>query len=136
MRFDTKIAIVVREDLASWQKLNVTAYLASAIAAGRAGVIGEPYEDGSGRTYLAMFGQPVLVFSATGEELATVHRRAMERELPLAIFTEELFKTGNDADNRAAVAAVPTEELRLVGLGLHARRATADKVVRGLRLHQ
>lgn len=135
MRFDTKIAIVVREDLASWQKLNVTAYVASAIAAGREGVIGEPYQDRSGRTYLAMFGQPVLVFSATGEELATVHTRATERDVPLAIFTEELFKTGNDADNRAAVAAVPTEELRLVGLGLHARRATADKVVRGLRLH-
>jgi hypothetical protein len=30
MRFDTKIAIAVREDLATWQKLNVTAFLASA----------------------------------------------------------------------------------------------------------
>ena len=28
MRFDTKIAIAVREDLATWQKLNVTAFLA------------------------------------------------------------------------------------------------------------
>src|SRR5215831_6725871 len=28
MRFDTKIAIAVREDLAVWQKLNVTAFLA------------------------------------------------------------------------------------------------------------
>ena len=28
--FDTKIAIIVREDLATWQKLNVTAFLARA----------------------------------------------------------------------------------------------------------
>ena len=27
MRFETKIAIAVREDLAVWQKLNVTAFL-------------------------------------------------------------------------------------------------------------
>ena len=27
MRFDTKIAVVLREDLAAWQKANVTAFL-------------------------------------------------------------------------------------------------------------
>ena len=34
MRFDTKIAIAVRDDLEQWQGLNVTAFLASAIAFG------------------------------------------------------------------------------------------------------
>jgi hypothetical protein len=29
MRFETKIAMAVREDLAAWQKLNVTAFLAA-----------------------------------------------------------------------------------------------------------
>ena len=38
MVHDTKIAIVIRYDLATWQKLNVAAYMASAIAAGRDGV--------------------------------------------------------------------------------------------------
>lgn len=32
MKFDTKIAIVVRADLPTWQKLNMTAFLASGIA--------------------------------------------------------------------------------------------------------
>jgi hypothetical protein len=32
MPFDTKIAIVVREDLAPWQKLNVTAFLSGGLA--------------------------------------------------------------------------------------------------------
>ena len=48
MRFDTKIVIAVRSDLAVWQKLNVTAFLASGIAAGIDEVAGKPYEDGSG----------------------------------------------------------------------------------------
>ena len=29
--FDTKISIVVREDLATWQKLNVVAFLTSGV---------------------------------------------------------------------------------------------------------
>ena len=33
VRFDTKIAIVLRDDLETWQKLNVTAFLASGVAA-------------------------------------------------------------------------------------------------------
>ncbi len=135
MRFDTKIAIVVRDDLETWQKLNVTAFLSGAVAAGADGVIGEPYEDASGRKYLPMFVQPVLVFRASAEQLALAYRRAVARDLRLAIFTEELFETGNDVDNRAAVAAVPSDELRLVGLALHHDRRVVDKVLTGLRLH-
>jgi hypothetical protein len=32
MRFETKIAVVLRDDLAVWQKTNVTAFLVSGIA--------------------------------------------------------------------------------------------------------
>src|SRR6266700_670145 len=62
MRFDTKIAIVVRGDLPVWQKLNVTAFLASGVAGGIPGLVGKPYEDASGNGYLEMFRQPVLVY--------------------------------------------------------------------------
>lgn len=132
---ETKIAIVVRADLATWQKLNVTAYLASALAAGREGLIGEPYEDASGQRYLAMFGLPVLVFGATGEQLDLVRRRCADRQLPVAIFTDELFSTDNDVANRAAVRAVASDKLTLAGIAVHDRRAIVDKVLKGLRLH-
>ncbi len=135
MRFDTKIAIVVRDDLETWQKLNVTAFLSAAVAAGADGVIGEPYEDASGRKYLAMFAQPVLVFSGSGEQLTRAYGRGVARDVRLAVYTEELFATDNDVDNRAAVAAVASDDLRLVGLGLHDHRRVVDKVLDGLRLH-
>jgi hypothetical protein len=135
MRFDTKIAIVVRADLAAWQKLNVTAFLSSAVAGRRPEVIGEPYEDGSGNSYLAMFGQPVLVYGATGEELTAVHGRALARELDLAVYIEEMFKTGHDEDNRAAVRAVAAAELPLVGLAVYGPKNALDKVLKGLQLH-
>jgi hypothetical protein len=135
VRFDTKIAIVVRDDLETWQKLNVTAFLAAAVAAAADGVIGEPYEDASGRKYLAMLAEPVLVFGGSAEQLATAYGRAVGRDVRLAIFTEELFGTGNDVDNRAAVAAVPSDSLRLVGLALYDDRRVVDKVLGRLRLH-
>jgi hypothetical protein len=135
MRFDTKIAIVVREDLAVWQKLNMTAFLASGVAGGRADVLGQPYEDGSGNRYLPMFGQPVLVFVAGADTLRAVWQRARDRGLGLAIFTEELFTTGNDEDNRAVVRAAPAEKLALAGVAVHGRRNDVDKAVKGLALH-
>jgi hypothetical protein len=131
----TKIAMVVRYDLPTWQKLNVVAYLASGVAAGRDGVIGEPYQDASGRRYLAMFGLPVLIFAADADEMDAVRRRCAERDLPVVIFTDELFSTYDDEANRAAVQAVEPDKLALAGVGLHGRRQVVDKVLKGLRLH-
>jgi hypothetical protein len=51
------------------------------------------------------------------------------------VFTSDLFTTGNDRDNRAAVAAVPRDQLDLVGLAVHGPRNAVDKVVKGLRMH-
>lgn len=135
MRFDTKIGIVVREDLAVWQKLNVTAFLASAVAGGADEVIGQPYADGSGNAYLAMFRQPVLIYSADAEGLTRIHARALSRELPMAVYIEEMFKTGHDDDNRAAVLAVPADDLPLVGLAVYGPRNAIDKTLKGLPLH-
>ena len=134
MQFDTKIAVVVRDDLPTWQKLNMTAFLISGIA-GTQAIVGEPYEDASGNRYLPMCRQPILVFAGDAERLRTVYERAMSRGLRFSVFTEDLFATGNDIDNRAAVQAVPREELRLVGLGLHADKKVMDKVLKGLPLH-
>ena len=134
--FDTKIAVIVRDDLPTWQKLNMTAFLVSGIAATQPESIGEPYEDASGIEYLPMFGQPTLVFSGDADQLRAAYERARSRDLRLAIFTEELFATGNDRDNRAAVKAVSSEDLAIVGLALRAERRAVDKIVKGLALHQ
>ncbi len=135
MRFDTKIAVIVRDDLPTWQRLNMTAFLVSGIAAKIDGIVGEPYEDGSGRRYLPMFRQPVLVFAASGAELRTAYERAVARELAMAIFTDELFATNHDEANRAAVRPIPSEELSLAGLALYGPRKGVDTAVKGLRLH-
>ena len=135
MRFDTKIAVLLRDDLLGWQRLNVTAFLVSGLAATRPELIGEPYEDADGTPYLPMFRQPVLVLEGSKEVLTAAHHRAVARELPLSVYTADLFDTGFDAANRAAVRAVPRDALDLVGLALHGPRNAVDKVLKGARMH-
>ncbi|MFB0620917.1 DUF2000 family protein [Streptomyces sp. AGS-58] len=134
-RHDTKIAVLLRTDLAPWQRLNVTAFLVSGLGAVAPEVIGEPYEDADGVAYLPMFGQPVLIFEGTEETLRAAHGRALSRALPRAVFTADLFTTGDDHDNRAAVRAVSTAGLDLVGLAVYGPRNGVDKVLKGARMH-
>ena len=135
MRFETKIAIAVHQDLAVWQKLNVAAFLSTAIAGTDHALVGENYRDASGNLYLPMSRQPILVFAGTGEALKAAHRRALDRNERIAVYTRELFATGYDEANRAAVAAVAADALDLVGLALHAERKIVDKILKGLVLH-
>ncbi|MBJ6639258.1 DUF2000 domain-containing protein [Streptomyces sp. DHE7-1] len=136
VRFDTKIAVLLREDLATWQRLNVTAFLVSGLGSQVPEVIGEPYEDADAVSYLPMFRQPVLVFEGTKETLTAAHARALSRALPRSVFTSDLFATGNDRDNRAAVRAVGTAGLDLVGLAVYGPRNGVDKVLKGARMHR
>jgi hypothetical protein len=135
IRFDTKIAVLLRDDLEVWQRLNVTSFLVSGVGQANPEVIGEPYADADGRQYLPMFRQPVLVFEGGKETLATSYERAVTRDVALSVFTADLFATGNDRDNRAAVRAVRGAELDLVGLAVYGSRNAVDKIVKGARMH-
>ncbi|SDK17230.1 DUF2000 domain-containing protein [Streptomyces indicus] len=135
VRFDTKIAVLLREDLESWQRLNVTAFLVSGLGSTAGEVIGEPYEDADGTAYLPMFRQPVMVFEGGKETMAAAHAKALARGLTTAVFTADLFGTGHDDANRAAVRAVPGDQLDLVGIAVYGPRNAVDKALKGARKH-
>lgn len=135
IRFGTKIAVLLRDDLQAWQGLNVCAFLMSGIAAGNPETIGEPYADADGNAYLSMFRQPVVVLQGNKEILRQAHSRALDRDLPIAVYTENLFLTGNDRDNRAAVRAVARADLDLVGIAVHGPKNAVDKVMKGAAMH-
>jgi hypothetical protein len=105
------------------------------VAAAAPDAIGREYADADDTRYGAMFGQPVMVYAADGARLARTLNRARSRGVLATIFTADLFATGNDVDNRAAVAAVAGDDLDLVGLAVHGPRNAVDKVVKGARMH-
>lgn len=135
VRFDTKIAVLLRDDLEPWQELNVTSFLVSGVVATDADLVGEPYEDADGTRYLAMIRQPIVVLTGDAEILRTAHSRALSRELALAIYIAQMFSTGHDAANRAAVRAVPRDTLDLVGIAVLGPRNAVDRTLKGAALH-
>lgn len=133
--FDTKIAIIIREDLAVWQKLNVTAFLSSGIVGGNVEIIGETYRDAAGNDYNPLIIQPMMIMTASVEKMPTIYRRAMDRGAKLSLYIEEMFTTVNDAANRAAVAAADPNDMTIVGMALREDRKMVDKITKGLKLH-
>ena len=132
--FDTRIAVIVSEDLQTWQKVNVAAFTMSGIAS-IPGILGDEYVNASGQTYLPMIRQPVLIFPAGLSAIRAAYNVAIEGDVAMAIFTRELFNTPHDDANRAAVRAVPSTELRLVGLAARGQKRHIDRMIRGLSLH-
>lgn len=133
--FDTKVALIVRSDLAGWQKLNVAAFLASGIAAAAPDALGEPYRDAAGRVYGRMLGQPMLIFAAERAGLQAAHRQALARDLAIVAYVAAMFETGHDVANRAVFAAGDPDDLDLVGLAVRGARKAVDKATKGLALH-
>jgi len=70
--FDTKIAIVLRDDLAVWQKLNVTAFLTSGIVARTRAFSASANEDAAGNLYNALAIQPMIVLGADRDLIKTI----------------------------------------------------------------
>ncbi|WOF24398.1 DUF2000 domain-containing protein [Microbacterium betulae] len=135
-RFDTKVVVVLDESLAAWQELNVTAFVMSGIATSGPGLVGEPYRDADGTEYLPMLREPVMVMSSDAGGLRRARAKAADRDdVSRAIYTRDLFATGHDEANRAAVLAVGSADLDLVGIALRGPRNVVDRIVKGARFH-
>jgi hypothetical protein len=135
MEFDTKVAIIVLDDLAVWQKLNVTAFLATGIAGAVPEALGQPYEDAAGRRHARLLGQPMMVYQADNAGLLRAFRQGIERELTRAVYVRAMFSTGHDEANREAFRAEPADAPDLVGLAVRGPKKAVDKAVKGLTLH-
>ena len=136
MNSDIKIAVVLREDLPVWKKLNVTAFTVSGIAGSTEEIIGEKYEDKSGNTYLPMITQPIVIYSANSEKIKKVHEKALRKGVLFSIFTEDLFLSSTDEASREAVKACNSNELNIVGMAFQNEKRIIDKIVKGLSLQK
>ena len=133
--FDTKIAIIIRDDLATWQKLNVTAFLMSDITGANPGIVGKTYQDRGGKRHLAMSVQTVIVLTGTANMLTNIRKRANDTDIDTVAYIEEMFSTGHDDANRAVFAEHDATEANTVGIALRADKKIVDKITKGARMH-
>lgn len=82
-----------------------------------------------------MIKQPILIFGVTPAQIRDVYEQAVSANLELSVYTQELFSTQDDDANRAAVLAVESRHLKLVGLAMRGPKKRMEKVLTGLRLH-
>jgi hypothetical protein len=134
--YDKKITIVIKGDLLDWQKLNVAAFLASAVAIQFPETHGQAFTNASGSTYLPFIKHPMLIYKAeTDDQLKRVFTRAKERGLNIGIYTRPLFNTKDEEGNHIEIRKCTDEEQDLVGIVLYGENKKVDKALDGLKFH-
>lgn len=134
--YDHKIALVLSGDLPDWQKLNVTAFLASSIAIRFPETHGQPFITASGSSFLPFLKHPILVYRADGPaEVSKAFERARQRGVHLGIYPRPLFATKNEEENLVEVARLSDQEQDLVGLVMYGENKQVDKALKGLKFH-
>jgi hypothetical protein len=134
--YENKIAVVILKSLEDWQKLNVTAFLASSVAISFPETHGAALVSATGTAYLPFLKHPILVYAAeSGEQLKRAFSRAAERQLHLGIYTRDLFATKNEEGNLTEIAKRADADLDLVGIVIYGENKKVDKAVEKLKFH-
>ena len=77
----------------------------------------------------------MIVLTTNADGLKKIHQRGINRGVDLSLYIEDMFTTGYDEANRAAVRQYGTDELQIAGLALHEDRKIVDKITKGARMH-
>lgn len=135
--YDKKVAVVIKDDLLPWQKLNVVAFLAGSIAIKFPETHGEEFVTADNVHFLPFSKHPVLVYKAdTTEKIQRAFQRARDRELAVGIYTEPLFATKSGEENVVEIAKHSVAELDLVGIIVYGENKKVDKALDGLKFHE
>ena len=134
--YDKKVAIIIRDDLAGWQKLNVTAFLAGSVAIKFPETHGKAFINASGSEYLPFIKHPILIYKAeTDVQLKRAFNRAKERELQIGIYTVPLFATKNEEGNLEEILKYTDEDQELAGIIIYGENKKVDKALDSLKFH-
>ncbi|RYZ50763.1 MAG: DUF2000 domain-containing protein [Sphingobacteriales bacterium] len=134
--YDHKIAIALLGELADWQKLNVTAFLAGSIAIAHPETHGAPFINASGSRYLPFIKHPILIYRANdAAQLQRAFTRAKERSLEIGIYTRSLFETKNEEENHFVFSKSSDADQDLVGLIVYGANKLVDKALDSLKFH-
>ncbi|MDD7887509.1 DUF2000 domain-containing protein [Flavivirga sp. 57AJ16] len=137
MEFENKIAIVIKNDLMAWQKLNVASFLASSVAIQFPETHGKPFINASKSEFLPFIKQPILIYKA--DDQAQINRafiRAKDRELHIGIYTKSLFATKNEGGNHLEMGKTTDENQELVGIVIYGENRKLNKALNGLKFHE
>lgn len=136
MNFENKIAIVIKNDLLDWQKLNVASFLASSVAIALPETHGKAFVNGSNSQYLPFIKQPILIYKADDKaQIDRAFMRGRQRDLHIGIYTQPLFATRGEDENLAEILKSTDENQDIVGLVFYGESRKVSKALNGLKFH-
>lgn len=128
--------MAILNDLPVWQKLNVSAFLASSVSIGISATHGQAFVTRNGTHYLPFIKHPVVVLGAESkDQLQRALKRARDRGLAIGIYTGALFHTRSEEGNLEEIRQSDDESLDLVGLIVYGENKKVDKAMEGLKFH-
>ncbi|MEE9361152.1 MAG: DUF2000 domain-containing protein [Cellulophaga sp.] len=137
MEVENKIAIVIKNDLLNWQKLNVASFLASSVAIKFPETHGKEFVNASKSEYLPFIKQPILIYKADDQaQINSAFSRAKQRELNIGIYTSALFSTKNEEENHIEIGKLTDENQTLVGIIVYGENRKVNKALKGLKFHE
>ncbi len=125
----TRCVIVVDAALPPGLAANAAAVIALTLGARHPGLVGAPLVDADGLAHPGLIPIGIAVLAASQEELAALRRRAAASGCDVVDFPVQGQQTTNYAAFRDAVATVPTDALRHVGVGLVGEKKPVGKLV-------
>lgn len=135
--YDKKVAIVIKDDLLPWQKMNVVSFLAGSIAIKFPETHGGEFVTADDVKFLPFVKHPTLVYKAnSSEKLQRAFQRARDRDLAIGIYTKPLFATRSGEENVQEIASHTVDDLDLVGIIIYGENKKVDKALDDLKFHE
>jgi len=129
-----RCVIVLDKALAIGKAANAAAVLALTLGQRQPGLVGAPLTDASGASHPGLIPIGIAVLAAGADELGAIRAAAIAAACDVVDFPLLGQQTTDYASLLAAVAAVPTAELRYVGLALLGEKKAVAKLVAHLGL--
>ncbi len=134
--FSKKMTVVLREDLGSWQLTNtighITAYLGNKMT--------EPFDTGD--YFFSQDGLPfpqnsqyaVVALRATSGELKELAQRLRPTQLRWIVYVQEMIDMIDDGELANALKTIPSNEMKILGIGIFGPKAELKELTAHLRL--
>ncbi len=132
---ESKLVIVVRDDLPAAQAANAAAVLGLALGGRLTGSVAPDSPDASGALHAGLNPHPVPTLVATSEELQDLHDRALLLEDAVVVgFNEVARRSRTYAEYVEALAAAHPDDIDFVGLAILGPRNQVTKLTKRLSL--
>ncbi len=134
--FSKKMTVVLREDLGSWQLTNtighITAYLGNKMT--------EPFDTGD--YFFSQDGLPfprnsqyaVVALRATSGELKELAQRLRQSPLRWIVYVQEMIDMIDDGELANALKTIPSNEMKILGIGIFGPKTELKELTGNLRL--